>query len=136
MNENPMESSSASIAFATAFTTSGLAICLASTALMFIYRLWKRYRTAIVSAPTPHTSVIIEVIQSETPPTPHDSDADMCYICTERKASTILLNCRHQGVCLDCTKTLLRSQQPCPLCRGELVGLIHLLAPAEAEAVE
>ena len=134
-----MEATGNAIAVTTAFASSGVAICLASISLMCVYKIWKRYRSAIISTSeqTPNTSVIIEMIQTEqTIDSTPNTEMDMCYICTERRASTILLNCRHQGVCLDCTKTLLRSKQSCPLCRGDLVGMIHLMSSGETMPME
>ena len=141
MDKDPlMEPTGNTIAIVTAFATRGIALCLSSIALMCVYRLWKGFRSVITSTENnhaPNTSVIIEMMQTEqVQDFASNDEADACYICTFRKASTILLNCRHQGICLDCTKTLLRSKQPCPLCRSELVGLIHLIPSSETMPME
>ena len=134
-----MEVSGNAIAITTALALSGIAICMASMSIVYVYKMVKRYTSIVRSTgdQTPSTSVIIEMIQTEqVQDFAANDEADMCYICTDKKASTILLNCRHQGICLDCTKTLLRSKQPCPLCRRELVGMIHLMQSSETMPME
>ena len=134
-----MEVSGNAIAITTALALSGIAICMASMSIVYVYKMVKRYTSIVRSTgdQTPSTSVIIEMIQTEqVQDFATNDEADMCYICTDKKASTILLNCRHQGICLDCTKTLLRSKQPCPLCRRELVGMIHLMQSSETMPME
>ena len=122
------DTSLSNIAMVGIFTTSGIAVCLASISISCAYKIWKRLRIvqlATTTHPVVQPTLIIETIQPEL--RSQTEEEELCYVCTERQACTILLNCSHRGLCFQCTKTLIRAKQPCPLCRSDLTGLIHLL---------
>ena len=49
-------------------------------------------------------------------------EEDLCYVCYESKADSMLLPCGHLGLCLTCVKQLSR----CPLCRAKILGVASL----------
>ncbi|KAK8846394.1 hypothetical protein M9Y10_020412 [Tritrichomonas musculus] len=44
---------------------------------------------------------------------------DMCIICFDKKADSIILPCGHMGVCSDCLENWFKNKDSCPICRNE-----------------
>lgn len=49
-----------------------------------------------------------------------------CIICTEKSKCILLMPCRHLSTCKECTETLQRYQQNCPICRRYISYTIHV----------
>ena len=49
-----------------------------------------------------------------------DSSACLCNICFEHESDCIFMPCGHGGVCLSCTKDVVKVQSECYLCRGAI----------------
>ena len=123
-----VDSSNESMAMIAVFAMSGLAVCFASMSIACIYKLWSRFRSIQSTDQPVQLPPPAIIIETEQPELMSDiEEGELCYICTERRASTILMNCSHRGLCFQCTKTLIREKKSCPLCRAELVGMIHLM---------
>jgi len=50
-----------------------------------------------------------------------DDDKDMCVICWERKVNTLLLECGHRALCLECSAI-----QDCPICRQPIARVVKI----------
>ena len=60
-------------------------------------------------------------------PAPVGDEAELCYMCCERKADVILLTCGHRGQCHMCTRRLLGADRRCPMCRAPVIGVVFLM---------
>jgi hypothetical protein len=56
-----------------------------------------------------------QIIMQTTPT--NDTECEQCYICMENHADTILLNCKHGGICMSCASSITKTTKKCPLCR-------------------
>lgn len=66
------------------------------------------------------------VVQAEPTPPPTPQSGIMCYVCMERQATAMLLDCGHAGLCLPCAKRLLASTRTCPLCRNPISRVMQV----------
>ena len=49
-----------------------------------------------------------------------------CYICMERVATAMLVDCGHAGLCMECGKRLLATHRGCPLCRAPITRVMQV----------
>jgi len=49
-------------------------------------------------------------------------EKDMCVICWDSEINTVLLECGHRAVCLDCSNSLAE----CPMCRKEITRVVRV----------
>ena len=54
---------------------------------------------------------------------------DTCFVCMERCADAILLECGHGGLCVECANALWgQPARQCPLCRGGFAAIMRIVA--------
>ncbi|XP_054707822.1 E3 ubiquitin-protein ligase MYLIP-like [Uloborus diversus] len=51
-------------------------------------------------------------------------DRQLCIICHERERNVIFFPCRHLCLCKECTETLQRLFQDCPICRMRILNVL------------
>ena len=49
-----------------------------------------------------------------------------CYVCMERVATAMLVDCGHAGLCMECGKKLLATHRGCPLCRAPITRVMQV----------
>ena len=81
-----------------------------------------------MTAPRPPDAAVIptDLLIHQPPPVDAEDADNMCYICVETGADTMLLACGHRGLCSACATRLWRVDRRCPLCRRRLSGLVFL----------
>ena len=60
---------------------------------------------------------------------------DTCYLCMDRAADAVLVECGHGGLCVKCADTLWRQGEDgrcCPLCRHRFIGVMRIVSETEA----
>ncbi len=67
----------------------------------------------------------------------HKPERQACYLCMDRRADTVLVECGHGGLCGVCAAALWRSaaaapgaERRCPLCRLPFVGVMLIVGEA------
>ncbi|KAJ9457633.1 putative E3 ubiquitin-protein ligase LUL2 [Diplonema papillatum] len=78
-------------------------------------------------------------VVEETPleDTVADKDDLTCVICLTEPRDTLVMPCRHQCLCFGCASYLRKQMNKCPMCRGQIEGLLkgaQPLSPAEEPA--
>ena len=67
-------------------------------------------------------------------------DHDLCYLCSDRPADAVLIECGHGGLCAECADSLWRrgAHQPagrsCPLCRQTFIGIMRIVSETDGVA--
>ncbi|KAJ1609064.1 RING domain-containing protein [Cryptosporidium canis] len=56
----------------------------------------------------------------------NDEDSEKCVVCLTSNRETILLPCRHACLCAECSKSLFKNTQECPICRKSVIGLVNI----------
>eukprot|EP01132_Coremiostelium_polycephalum_P009110 gene9110-11162_t len=69
--------------------------------------------------PQPPVTYNHEILQGETPSSGGDRT---CAICFDKPVNTVLLDCGHAVICLDCTKKV----NACPVCRGSISKVVQI----------
>ena len=63
-----------------------------------------------------------------------------CYLCSDRPADAVLIECGHGGLCAECADSLWRrgAHQPagrsCPLCRQTFIGIMRIVSETDGVA--
>ena len=65
-------------------------------------------------------------IEAEPPAVVMSPATIQCYVCVERPATAMLVDCGHAGLCMDCGKRLLASSKTCPLCRCRITRVMQV----------
>lgn len=50
-----------------------------------------------------------------------DDDPECC-ICMDNVKTQVFLPCRHMCCCADCSQSIIRTNQPCPICRANIIN--------------
>ncbi len=69
----------------------------------------------------------VEIIKIERPINNNITDDELCFICCSKEKNAILVPCKHNDICIDCTKIIYQSHGNkllCPFCR-QLVQTIN-----------
>lgn len=53
-------------------------------------------------------------------------DMEICYTCCDSPANVAFVPCGHGGLCHACAGRILGSSRRCPLCRGEIKGVLFV----------
>lgn len=53
-------------------------------------------------------------------------DDSLCTICYSAKANTVLLDCGHGGICIDCATDTMRKNNYCLFCRQRVIQIIEI----------
>lgn len=67
--------------------------------------------------------------KEEVVPTVNDTQLDddgLCTICYSQKANTVLLDCGHGGICIDCATDTMRKNNHCLFCRQRVIQIIEI----------
>lgn len=59
---------------------------------------------------------------------PTTEDDGLCQICFSCPANTVLLDCGHGGICLDCAIDSMKKNNYCIFCREKVVQIIEIEA--------
>lgn len=59
-------------------------------------------------------------------------DDSLCTICYSQKSNTVLLDCGHGGICIDCATDTMKKNNHCLFCRQRVVQIIEI-DPAEVK---
>ena len=59
-------------------------------------------------------------------PVDADDDGGLCTICFTGAINTVLLDCGHGGICLDCAIDAMKKNNTCPFCRQKVVQIIEI----------
>ncbi len=51
-----------------------------------------------------------------------------CFVCMERPADAVLLECGHSGLCVECATVLWNQGRRCPLCRRGFAAIMRIIA--------
>ena len=70
--------------------------------------------------------VVPEVPEQKIMPTTEDDG--LCQICFSCAANTVLLDCGHGGICLDCAIDSMKKNNYCIFCREKVVQIIEIEA--------
>ena len=57
------------------------------------------------------------------------NDENLCYLCYERVADVVLMNCGHGGICFNCVVPIVKKNYHCMECRGH-VKTIYKIQPS------
>ncbi|KAF7459143.1 RING domain protein [Cryptosporidium felis] len=52
--------------------------------------------------------------------------SELCVICLTNHREAILLPCRHACLCSECSKTLFKNVQECPICRSNVYSVVKI----------
>lgn len=78
--------------------------------------------------------VIATLDRDESPDAGQDIPPETCYLCMDRAADAVLVECGHGGLCVVCADALWRrgtrapGGRSCPLCRRPFIGVMHILS--------
>lgn len=66
--------------------------------------------------------------QQTIPQLPDDAldDDTLCTICYSQKSNTVLLDCGHGGICIDCATDTMKKNNHCLFCRARVVQIIEI----------
>lgn len=66
--------------------------------------------------------------EPEIPQLPDDAldDDTLCTICYSQKSNTVLLDCGHGGICIDCATDTMKKNNHCLFCRARVVQIIEI----------
>jgi hypothetical protein len=53
-------------------------------------------------------------------------EESICSVCFSEPASTVLLDCGHGGICLNCALDSMKKNNLCPFCRQKVVQIIQI----------
>ncbi len=53
-----------------------------------------------------------------------------CFVCVERPADAVLLECGHSGLCVECANVLWDQGRRCPLCRRGFAAIMRIVVCA------
>lgn len=56
----------------------------------------------------------------------HMDDDGLCTVCYGAKANTVLLDCGHGGICIDCATDTMRKNNHCLFCRQRVIQIIEI----------
>lgn len=55
-----------------------------------------------------------------------DEDRDICKVCLDNEIQTVLVECGHMAVCVECGDKLMRNPRPeCPICRAGIIKVLR-----------
>lgn len=62
------------------------------------------------------------------PQLPDDAldDDSLCTICYSQKSNTVLLDCGHGGICIDCATDTMKKNNHCLFCRARVIQIIEI----------
>lgn len=49
-----------------------------------------------------------------------------CIICLEKPKTTVLMPCKHQCCCANCSKEVFNTSKMCPFCRTQITEIINV----------
>lgn len=52
--------------------------------------------------------------------TDEDNDDVICMICTENRRNVVLIPCAHSVTCIKCIKSIVSTNNKCPVCRSDI----------------
>mmetsp|Transcript_31650 Transcript_31650/g.28784 ORF Transcript_31650/g.28784 Transcript_31650/m.28784 type:complete len:82 (-) Transcript_31650:50-295(-) len=55
-----------------------------------------------------------------------NDEENLCFVCYEREANTLFLNCGHGGMCYECAETCWKKQNGCSTCRKKIEKMVTL----------
>lgn len=66
--------------------------------------------------------------EPNVPQLPDDAldDDSLCTICYSQKSNTVLLDCGHGGICIDCATDTMKKNNHCLFCRARVVQIIEI----------
>lgn len=66
--------------------------------------------------------------EEKIPELPDDAldDETLCTICYSQKSNTVLLDCGHGGICIDCATDTMKKNNHCLFCRQRVVQIIEI----------
>lgn len=67
-------------------------------------------------------------IEKTIPQLPDDAldDESLCTICYSQKSNTVLLDCGHGGICIDCATDTMKKNNHCLFCRARVIQIIEI----------
>ncbi|KAJ9068542.1 hypothetical protein DSO57_1027630 [Entomophthora muscae] len=74
-------------------------------------------------AKTSHDSILLEEHKLNSG---FEDEDNLCKICFEQPANCVLLECGHSISCVECGKELMRLNQPCPICRTDIIRVVRI----------
>eukprot|EP01122_Echinamoeba_exundans_P007727 TRINITY_DN2437_c0_g1_i1.p1 TRINITY_DN2437_c0_g1~~TRINITY_DN2437_c0_g1_i1.p1 ORF type:complete len:184 (-),score=13.53 TRINITY_DN2437_c0_g1_i1:93-644(-) len=61
---------------------------------------------------------------SSAPEITEDDEKGLCNICMERKINTVILECGHSSLCVECATPL----TSCPICRSQIARVVKIFS--------
>jgi hypothetical protein len=54
-------------------------------------------------------------------------EIEQCFLCCEKYANAVIMNCGHGGICFDCALNMQKEAKSCFLCRGEIEKILKII---------